>query len=102
MMVLDETPEPPLEFWLGGLSAGGEGVGVSVKETMTSLVTVITWPFSCVLSICVLLALVRTIGDTGAELLVCAVGVLGGGVEGGWEVDGGGVLVVDAEIWRKL
>ena len=102
MIVLVETPEPPLEFWLGGLSAGGEGVGVSVKETTTSLVIVVTWPSSCVLAICVLLVLVRTICDAEGEVLVCAVGELDGGVEGGWEVDAGGMLVVDAEIWRNL
>lgn len=105
MMVLDEIPEPPLLSWLGGL-LGGVGVGVSVMETIISLVTRVTWPFSCVLSIWVLLADVRTICDT-------EVGELGGGgvvellgeVEGGsvrLGEDEGEVLELDAEKWRKL
>jgi len=41
MMVLDETPEPPLLSWLGG---GGVELGVSVADTTTSLVTMTTSP----------------------------------------------------------
>jgi hypothetical protein len=93
-MVLVETPPPLLSCEGGALD--GVGVELSVMEMITSVKRVVTSPFSCVLSICVLLAVVRTICDTEVGVLVGVVVLGGGGVEGGSEVvEGGGVVVVD-------
>jgi hypothetical protein len=87
MTVLVETP--PL-LLLAGFEGGSlDGVGVGVYVTITSTSVVATWPSSCVVSIWVLLADVRTTGGTEGEELADVADVVELLVveEGGAEVD---------------
>ena len=103
MMVLDETPPPPLS-WFEGVLGGAEGFGVSTEETTISLVMVTTWPSSCVLAILVWEVDVRTMGDTvvGAVVGFEGVELVDVALAGCSDEEGGFELELGAEKCRNL